>query len=245
MSNGLKLKSADDFEKLLKHVADDLFQAKVHYTVFSEISRLAKTHHDEMDFAPVFWRFTFNSHAEAALVRVFRVYDQHPSGFHLLRLLQTVERSDWLFSKAAFLDRLKNNDEAENLYQGIPDKKQLDADISFVSEANPRIKTLKKWRDEIIFHKDPRHLLSDGSFASKNPLPYAEIASLIEEGARLVNRYSSYFNAVHFGNDTNGKGWKDVEFIFEALTHHPYIIEFRKDEELRNVSGDDVRPSRQ
>jgi hypothetical protein len=159
MSKGLKLKSADDFEKLLKHVADDLFHAKVHYTIFSEIIRLARTHRDEMNFSPVFWRFTFNSHAESALVRVFRVYDQHPSGFHLLRLLQTVEKNDWLFSRAAFLNRLKNNEEAENLYEGIPDKGQLAADIHFVSEANPRIKVLKKWRDEIIFHKDPRHLL--------------------------------------------------------------------------------------
>lgn len=114
MSKGLKLKSEDEFEKLLKHVADDLFHAKVHYTIFSEISRLAQARIDELNFSPVFWQFTFRGHAELALVRVFRVFDQHRSGFHLLRLLQTVEANDWLFAKPAFLSRLRNNEYAES-----------------------------------------------------------------------------------------------------------------------------------
>ena len=240
MSEGLKLKSADDFEKLLKHVADDLFQAKVHYTVFSEIGRLAQAHIDELNFSPVFWQFTFRGHAELALVRVFRIYDQHPSGFHLLRLLQTVKGSDWLFSKAAFMSRLKNNEYAESLYSGIPDKSQLEADIHFVSESNPRIKNLKKWRDEVFFHKAPRRLLSGSSFATDNPLPYAEVSALIEEGATLVNRYSSYFNAVHFGNDTHH--WKDVDFVVEALTHHPFVKELREDEKMFGKPGNDTPP---
>lgn len=181
-----------------------------------------------MGYSPVFWQYTFRAHSDMTLMRVFRIYDQHPSGFHLLRLLRTVEGNDWLFSKEAFMSRVTNQEHAESLYEGIPEKKQLEADIHFVSESNPRIKKLKKWRDEIVFHKNPRYLLSGRAFESDNPLPYAEVSNLIEEGARLVNRYSSHFNAVHYGNDTNG--WKDVEFIFQALTHHPYVVELRADQ---------------
>lgn len=236
MSNGLKFKSADEFEKLLKILADDLFLAKVHFTVFQEIGRFAQGHLDAMNFSPVFWPYTFRAHADVALMKVIRIYDQYPSGFHLLRLLRTVEANDWLFSKEAFLNRLKQNEYAESLYRGIPDKKQLEADIHFVSESNPRIKTLKKWRDEIIFHRDPRHLLSGNSFETNNPLPHAEIANLIEDGACLLNRYSSHFNAVHFGNDTNG--WKDVGFVLDALAHHPDVIQLKHDQKLYGQSED-------
>jgi hypothetical protein len=87
MAVGLKLKSEAEFEKLLKLVSEELFHAKVHFTIFSEIGRLAKNKLDEMNFALVFWQYTFKGHAELALVRVLRIYDQHASGFHLLRLL--------------------------------------------------------------------------------------------------------------------------------------------------------------
>lgn len=171
-------------------------------------------------------------------MRVLRIYDQHPSGFHLLRLLETVKDNDWLFAKAAFLDRLKNNEAAERLYQGGPDKKVLEDDIHFVSDANPRIKLIKKWRDEVIFHKDPRHLLSGRSFESDNPLPLTEVLELIEEAARLVNRYSAHFNSVDYSNDT--EQWSDVDFVLEALTHHPDIVEFRQDEKLYGENQDNA-----
>lgn len=119
---------------------------------------------------------------------------------------------------------------AESLYQGIPDKQQLKTDIEFVSESNPRIKNLKKWRDEVFFHRDPRHLLLDTKLESTNPLQYAEVEKLIDEGATLVNRYSGYFNAVYFGNDT--RHWKDVDFVVDALTHHPFVKELREDEKM-------------
>ena len=59
MTKSLKLKSAEEFEKLLEFLANDLFHAKVHFTVFWEINRLAKTHREEMQRSPVFWQYTF------------------------------------------------------------------------------------------------------------------------------------------------------------------------------------------
>ena len=227
MPMSLKLKSAEEFEKLLEFLANDLFQAKVHFTIFWEINRLAKKHKDEMSYSPVFWQYTFRAHADMTLMRVIRIYDQHSSGFHLLRLLNTIQANSWLFDKDAFLQRLAQNDEAESLYQGIPEAKQLRADIDFVSEANPRVKILKKWRDEIVFHKDPRHLLSKQPFEANNALLYSDLSNLIEEGGNIVNRYAGYFRATHYGNDT--ESWKDVDFIFEALNNHPDVIEHRKD----------------
>lgn len=236
MGKNLKIKSAEEFEKLLCFLADELFRAKVHFTILSDIRRSGSKYKDEIGFSPVFWQFTFQAHANACVMRVLRIYDQHPSGFHLLRLLETVKDNDWLFAKTAFLARLKNNEDAERLFQGGPDKQVLEDDIHFVSDANPRIKLIKKWRDEVMFHKDPRHLLSGRSFETDNPLPLTEISELIEAAAKLVNRYSAHFNSVHYGNDT--KQWSDVDFVLEALTHHPDVVELRQDEKLYGENKD-------
>jgi hypothetical protein len=58
MANSLKLKSAEEFEKLLEFLANELFNGKVHFTIFWEINRLAKDHRSEMQRSPVFWQYT-------------------------------------------------------------------------------------------------------------------------------------------------------------------------------------------
>jgi hypothetical protein len=217
MVSSLRIKSAEEFEKLLRFLADEIFQAKAHYTILDEIRRLGGKYKDEINFSQFFWWYTFHAHADACVLRVLRVYDQHSSGFHLLRLLKTV----------------KDN---HQLFQQSPDKIVLESDIHFVSEANPRIKLIKKWRDEVMFHKQPNHLLSGRSFESDNPLPLTEILELIEAAAKVVNRYSSYFNSVYY--ETNSEQLSNIDFVFEALTHHPDIVEFKKHEKKRAIPAE-------
>ena len=223
---GLKLKSADEFEALLKSLADGLFHAKVHFTILTEMHRLRKDHQDEINLSLVFWSYTFRAHADLTLMRVFQIYDQHGASFHLFRMLKTVQENEWLFSRE----------------DSVLDLVQVEKDIAFVSEANPQIKNLKKWRDEIMFHKDPRHLLSNRQFEADNPLPYPEVSNLIEEGTKIVNRYAACFNGAYYDNNTDG--WKDVNFVFESLAHHPYVVERREYQKLIKETGNDAAANR-
>ena len=67
---------------------------------------------------------------------------------------------------------------------------QLDRDIVFSTNDNPKVKNLNKWRDRVTFHNDERELLRTRPFEDDNPLPFADIEELLEEGFQLLNRYS-------------------------------------------------------
>ena len=79
MVNGLKLKSADDFEVLLKSLVDNLFHAKVYFIILNEMHRQAKTHEAEMNQSLVFggpqeWLMRVNVPQN---VRAFQTVGEH------------------------------------------------------------------------------------------------------------------------------------------------------------------------
>jgi hypothetical protein len=225
----LKLKSSDEFKTLLVSLWDDLLFANIHFLIFQEIGRSGVKRIEEINISPVFWRLTIEAHAQMALVRLLRVYDQHKAGLHLLRLLQTVHFNQWLFTPDQFRKRLTGNPSAEEWLTeiGVLDLTQLEKDIHFVSTANPKVENLKQWRDRVTFHKDPRHILTGKPFEQKNPLPYADIEELIKKGFEILNRYSLYFDANRYG-ETLPK-WDDVNFVIEALRFHPIAVRLQQD----------------
>jgi hypothetical protein len=54
-----------------------------------------------------FWSSSYNSLYEAVMLRLIRLYDPHPTGFSLVRLLTDIRKSRRQFTRAAFRDRLK------------------------------------------------------------------------------------------------------------------------------------------
>lgn len=127
--------------------------------------------------------------------------------------------------------RRKNDPHADYLIKviGTLDPVQLDNDITLSSNADPMVSNLNTWRNKVTFHKDEGELVRQKPFEDEHPLPYRDIDELIERGFQILNRYSQHFDTQKY-NRNNLREWKDVEFVFEALKHHPEFIRSRAEE---------------
>jgi hypothetical protein len=150
-----------------------------------------------------------------------RIYDQNEKNFSLHRFLLTVRDNPDIFDSTAVRKRRENDAHAEDLIPAIGPlgHSQLERDIEFCSDRNLKVLNLKTWRDRITFHKDERELFRQKRFEEDYPLPFTDIDELIEAGFEILNRYSQYFDTTI--RSRGSREWKDMEFVFEALTHYP------------------------
>ena len=223
----LKLESPEKFEGFLRVLWDELYWANFYYDIFKEVGRLCGQHQEAFKFSPYFWDFTLRAHRQTALLHLHRIYDQNKESFNLHRFLLTARNNKGIFELAEVRKRRQADPHAEDLIQAIGelDSAQIDRDIEFSSVANPKVANLKLWRDRITFHKDERELFRQKPFEDDHPLPLGDIEELLSQGCQILNRYSQYFNTTKFSS--NCREWKDMEFVFEALEHHPYLIRKR------------------
>jgi hypothetical protein len=152
--------------------------------------------------------------------------------FNLHRFLLTVRNNKQIFDSIEIRKRRAADPHADDLIRAIGpfDLSQLDEDIKFSSEAN-----LKHWRDRVTFHKDERELFRQKPFEQEHPLPLADIDALLSEAYRVLNRYAQYFNTTQYS--LGCREWKDMNYVFEALSHHPYTIRRRAESAALAVLG--------
>lgn len=230
----LKLETPDKFKCYLNALWDELYWANFYYGIFKELSRLHSEHMEAVSFSPHFWSFTLRAHCQTALVYLHRIYDQNKDSFNLHRFLLTVRERREIFDSKAVHQRRKNDPHASYLIGAIGtlDSVQLDRDIEFSSNANAKVKNLNTWRNKVTFHKDEGELVRQKPFEDEHPLPFKDIDDLLEGGCQILNRYSQYFDTQKYNCNNLGE-WKDVEFVFDALEHHPDLIRDRAEESTR------------
>jgi len=217
----LTLATPEEFAKFIRVLWDELYWADVYYAIFKEGSRLAKHYERAFEHAPFFLAYTLRAHCQTALVYVHRLYDQNNQSFNLRRFLLTVRNNPRVFEADAVRKRRISDSSADRLIKSIGplNQEQLERDIEFCSEKNPKVRNLKTWRDRITFHKDEGEIFRPKPFAQDYPLLFGDIEILIDRGFEILNRYSEYFDTTL--RTRSLREWKDVEFVFEALTHHP------------------------
>jgi hypothetical protein len=217
----LELTAPEQFAEFIRALWDELYWANVYYELFKEASRLWKLYEKGVRYSPFFWAYTLRAHCQTALVYLHRIYDQNEKSFSLHRFLFTVRDNPDIFDSTAVRNRRENDAHAEDLIPAIGplDHSQLERDIEFCSDRNPKVLNLKTWRDRITFHKDERELFRQKRFEEDYPLPFTDIDELIEAGFEILNRYSQYFDTTI--RSRGSREWKDMEFVFEALTHYP------------------------
>jgi len=223
----LELETPAKFRDFLNVLWDELYWANFYYDIFKEAGRLCKEHEEAVRFSPHFWHFTLRAHCQTALVYLHRIYDQNRNSFNLHRFLLTVRDNPDVFCATEIRKRLGGNPHADDLVQAIGplDSVQLGHDIEFSSNGNPKVANLNRWRNRVTFHKDERDLSRQTPFEQEHPLPFADIDELLDGGFRILNRYSQYFEAAE--RSRGCREWKDMKFVFEALTHHPDVIRER------------------
>jgi hypothetical protein len=105
-----------------------------------------------------------------------------------------------------------------------PDPEQLQDDKDLVSEdSNPLVKNLMMWRHLFVAHRDTGKLLKGIALGEQYPLTFTDVQTLLDNGLRIVNRYSILFIATSHVSAIIGHD--DYLKVLEAIREHPNALE--------------------
>lgn len=216
----LKIKDSAEFKQLLSELSNDLVYANIHLKLFKDLNDAVSEYVVEFNQSAAFWRLTFSAHWDTCVTRLCRSYDPHPRSLNLRNLLDTINENPEWFDEDEFRARLKGNPFVDSLAASPrrPDPEQLKKDLAFVSESNPLVKTLVKWRHNAYAHRSPNHALNPSGLRTSDPLLTANLYTLASEGIRILNTYSSLFQAST--DSTNLIGHDDYLSVLKAVREH-------------------------
>jgi hypothetical protein len=193
----IPVESEAAFATLLTSITEDTVTATVHWRLCKDLWASVPEFVMELNQSPAFWSLTFNAHREVALFRLGRLYDQQSGALSLPSLVDTIVANQHLFDDVHFRERLKNNPFVESLAQSArrPDESMLAQDAASVSECSDRlVKRLLAVRNRVLAHRDPRVALGRVSDPSSGTGD-ADIDTLLDRAATIVNRYGIMFRA--------------------------------------------------
>src|SRR5262249_19200640 len=128
----------------------------------------------------------------------------------------------------AFVDSL-----AAELKQ--PDYAQLQKDIEAISDSDPLVHKLVKWRHNYIAHRNSQFALNPAQLSSQYPLLFTEIDVLLDRALEIGNRYSLLFDASAHGTMMIGRD--DFLNILKAVREHVEEERRRLDEEWKRLGA--------
>jgi hypothetical protein len=217
MKNALQI--AGELAAEMESLQEELRHASTHFHLFTSLRDSVSKFQTELEKAPLFWSFTMNAHLQAAVIYICRIFDRHKRGSNFSRLLENIQNHLLLFDREQFWEPNKDNILKLRPSPIRPSEKMLKSDIEFCDVQNPLIATLKNWRDHAIAHKNRQVALGQGGFLENDPLQYATIQKLIEEGYRMLNYYSTRFQGVEFGSFPPEQ-LSDFQSVLSALRQH-------------------------
>lgn len=193
----IKIKSADELNKLLDALALEIVDANIYHRLYSDLVNSRTDYAREFSQSNTFWSLTFDALHDARMIRLCRVFDQESNSLNLFNLLETIKANSHFFDKEHFRQRLKDNAFVDSLAEvdRVPNEAQLDNDIRFASGQNPLVKKLMIWRNNIIAHRGAKVSLGKDEILADNPLSQQEIETLLDECFTIFNRYSSLYRA--------------------------------------------------
>lgn len=213
----IKIKSADELNKLLDALALEIVDANIYHRLYSDLVNSRKDYAREFSQSNTFWSLTFDAIHDARMIRLCRVFGQELNSLNLFNLLETIKANIHFFDKAHFRQRLKDNAFVDSLAEvdRIPNEAQLDNDIRFASDQNPLVKKLMIWRNNIIAHRGARVSLGKDEILADNPLSHQEIETLLDGCFTISNRYSSLYRASTWSRKVVGHD--DYQSLLETL----------------------------
>jgi AbiU2 len=194
----LKLKKPEEFRYLLTALLDDLVDARFHFRLHQELAKATEEYATEFAQSPTFWELTFVAHMDSVMVRLCRCYDTYNDpALNLKNLLDTIEANLLLFDEPNFRQRLKGNAFVDSLAAELkpPDREQLRKDKEAVSDSDPLVHKLVKWRHNYVAHRNSRFALNPEKLESQYPLSFADVDALLNRALEIGNRYSLLFDA--------------------------------------------------
>lgn len=236
----LNIKSSEEFERLLDALANELVNANISFKLHSDLIASIPEYKVELNESATFWTLTFQSHLDAALFRLCRVYDTHPKSNSLGNLLDTIKANLYIFDELNFRERLKDNPFVDSLAQSArkPDLKQLDEDREYASEKNPLVNTLIKWRNNIFAHRSAKNIIRKKNLKVDYPFSKNDVSDLLERGVSILNHYSGLFRAV--SHSTQIVGHDDYKHVLSYIRAGLKYREEQIEAEIRKYQKDTI-----
>jgi len=230
----IKISSAEEFERLLKALCEEVVNACIHFRLYSDLEAAKEKYSASYIQSWTFWSLTFQAHLDTALFRLCKIYDQHDASLNLRNLLDTIEANLAVFDTENFRERLKGNPFVDSLSKDAkrPNVDDLKADKNTVCEVAPPVKTLLIWRNNFFAHRSAKLIVEKKSLADRYSLEIRDVDGLCKNALRIVNHYSSLFRAEHYS--TQMVGHRDFEYVLktvdEAVQAHEARINHEMDE---------------
>jgi hypothetical protein len=205
----------------IKKLRNELFVANVQFDLYVSFNKTAPAYKEEIGCSPLFWDYTMKAHIDMVVLRLCRLYDPDPRTLSLPNFIKTIEANREIFTKAAFIERNKNN---LNLERQLEYNRELSS--SFLEEAkkicnecNPMVKELLMVRRYLVAHLNRKLAFDDiKHFQKRFPLIFENIGKLIENGFDLLNNVSSVFGGSVFdGTKNTNYPFDDFKFILETI----------------------------
>ncbi len=205
-----KIRTASEFELVLKTLCLDLATASDHYALFRKLLDAKEgAYAKALSQSQTFWSLTYGAHFETAVFRLCRAYDQDSDALALKGFLETIRANPGFLPKPQMFQRL--------------DHKQLNTDLEWVSQdTNQVVKHLMMWRHKVYAHRDIRKTVS-GDLAADYPVTDDDVAKLLEHGFSIVNRYNAVFFSSHFAREI--LGLEDYQKVLRILQDRVEIWE--------------------
>ncbi|GAB4514355.1 MAG: hypothetical protein Tsb0026_19690 [Sulfuricaulis sp.] len=209
--------SEQEFERLLAGLAQEVVDAAIHWRLYSDLTKAIEVFSIEYNQSPAFWTLTFQSHLDATIFRLIRIYDGNSESLSLRNLLDTIKQNINLFDTDKFRQRLKSNPFVNSLASDIrkPDVVQLDKDISYASTSNHLVKKLTIWRNNLFAHRKAKMTARGYNLATDYPITGEDVGELVKKSVEILNRYSSLFRAET--HSTQIVGHDDYKFVLKSI----------------------------
>jgi hypothetical protein len=233
----IKISNSEEFQELLKALASELVEANIHYKLHRDLVESIEEYNKELNQSTAFWSLTIRSHLDISMYRLCKIYDQHSQSLNLKNLLDTIKKNIGIFDIPDFKERLKDNPFVASLSKEPrkPDKKQLEADIDFVTaKTNPLVSNLiNGWRNNLLAHIGSRPIVQSKNIAADYPITSEEVKELLTSGMSILNRYSHLFSASTYS--TQMIGHDDYKFVLKSIKHNLDSINERDDKETKRL----------
>ena len=212
----LKAKDSKEFDLALTTLANELVHANVFYKLFEDIKESFREYRNEVRESQTFWGLVHESLRESALIRLCRVYDDGPKKNSLPNILRAINENPHFFDLESYADRMKENEHIDPIERHqMPDDEQVNLDIEFVSENNPAVKKLIKWRNNLFVHRNST-LVIKGKNLNREDIPtFGDVTELLDKGMAIVNRYMGLFRSTTYS--TQMIGYDDYKYVFKCL----------------------------
>lgn len=171
-----RLKSPNEFRWLIEHITHEAYRVRDNWDCWEAIDTAAEEYSNELNLTPNFWHITRRAHQDAVVLRLGRLYDQHPSALSLGKLLQTIR------------EQSLSEERLISLPESGLNASELTSDITLVSDDDPIVGKLSAMRNEYLAHRNWQHV-ARGTFACLPNLQADDIRTLIHRALNVLTKY--------------------------------------------------------